>query len=333
MFVSLLKSGYITTNMMMAIAIFASSSILSLSAYIIMRRILRANLVKSLILPRAVELSSALKKLGRCALKEQVTYVSLQGIPLFLSKTPLRYDEQENVRVKIQHMLDDVEYLKKLSGDRRLCLDADDYARLVDEEKRNLVQEKSPLIADAEVEIVALKNELSRAVAELENMRERTTALQVENDALRRECGAAATADEVAALTAERDMLAEENEKLRGENDNLKSKLQTLPGRDKNADNIQVNRAVFWRVGGPLVNELINNAREDRPYTRDEIQAAFERKLNTEFPGLKEEVLALLQAGKQKKDNSFDLRGWAMESIRAGLGEHAKRTGGPNPKV
>jgi hypothetical protein len=37
---------------------------------------------------------------------------------------------------------------------------------------------------------------------------------------------------------------------------------------------------------------------EGNPDIRDEIQAAFEHKLKTEFPGMKGEFLALLKSGR-----------------------------------
>ena len=60
-----------------------------------------------------------------------------------------------------------------------------------------------------------------------------------------------------------------------------------------------------------------------------------------EFPDLKEEIKQLLLAGKavqpsedkkSKSKSEFDLNGWAMEAIREGLGDLAKRGGGRNPK-
>ena len=75
---------------------------------------------------------------------------------------------------------------------------------------------------------------------------------------------------------------------------------------------------------------------QDRPYTRVDIQAAFDAAME-DFPALKENIKKILLAGKQVQDKNnknttprsdFDLTGWPMEAMREGLGDLAKRDAG-----
>ena len=125
-------------------------------------------------------------------------------------------------------------------------------------------------------------------------------------------------------------------EHLQKENATLRNFCKTQPGREKAIDNSSIRRVVFWRVAGPLLNTLHEQGSRDRPYTRADIQAAFDAAME-DFPALKEQVKQILLAGKSgkgKRDENttpksdFDLTGWPMEAMREGLGALAKRDAG-----
>lgn len=125
-------------------------------------------------------------------------------------------------------------------------------------------------------------------------------------------------------------------ESLQKENATLRNFCKTQPGREKAIDNSSIRRVVFWRVAGPLLNTMHEQGSHDKPYTRADIQAAFDAAME-DFPELKEQVKQILLAGKKVKDENdknttpksdYDLTGWPMEAMREGLGDLAKRDAG-----
>ncbi|WP_298031562.1 hypothetical protein [uncultured Desulfovibrio sp.] len=188
------------------------------------------------------------------------------------------------------------EKIKYYKGDNRLCIRAATYEQMVQRLAKEISTLESAAVAQKEAEIKTLTDTLAKTVAQADKLRE-------------------------------------DNEKLR----NI---CKTQSGRETAIDNSSIRRVVFWRVAGPLVNTLCKQGSRERPYTRTNIQAAFDVAVE-EFPDLKEEIKQLLLAGKAaqpseykkpKSKSEFDLNGWAMEAIREGLGDLAKRGGGRNPK-
>jgi hypothetical protein len=279
--------------------------------WLFMRWAAKLNWSWPITLHKAIEFRSALQTLDIIDPSERMEFVRKQKLSIFISSSTFLKEYMENVRVKLYPFADhpyfaDKDVFEKYTGSQRLCLDIVDYEQLIHEYNQKLSVRNSSILAEKDKEINFLKEELFNKTQDILRMAK-------EKD-------------------KEIDKLMQENENITTRCAELEGKLQTKPGREKKIDNMQVNRTIFWRVGGPLVNDLLRDAQEGKPYTRDEIQTAFERKLNMEFPGLKEEILELLQAGRQNKEPSFDLRGWEMESIRSGLGKYAKKDSGPNRK-
>jgi hypothetical protein len=276
-------------------------------SWIFMRWAAKLNWSRQTTLHKAVEFRSVLQRLGIIDPSERMEFVRKQKLSVFISFLPFLQEEMENVRVKLypfaaHQYFADKDVFEKYTGSQRLCLDNDDYDRLVQEYNQKLSDINPAILAEKDKEIILLKDQLINKT----------------------QC----SIHEIEEKDKEIERLAQENRSIVGQCVELESKLQTKPGREQWIDNMRARQATFWRVAGPLVNDLLRDAHEGKPYTRDEIQTAFEHKLNTEFPGLKEEILALLQSDRQKQDLSFDLLGWAMESIRSALGEHAKKDSG-----
>jgi hypothetical protein len=279
--------------------------------WLLMKRAAKLNWSWPTTLHKAVEFRSGMQKIGIIDPAERMEFVRKQKLSVFIAYLPFLQEEMDNVRVKLYPFADhiyfaDNDVFERYTGSQRLCLDADNYESLVREYNQRLSLMNSAILADKNKEIDFLKEESSSKTQDI-------LRIAKEKD-------------------EEIERLLQGNRDLTTHCAELESKLQTKPGREQKIDNMQTGRALFWRIAGPLMNDLLRDVEEGKPYTREEIQTAFEHKLNTEFPGLKEEILTLLQSGRQKKDNSFDLRGWAMESIRAGLGKHAKQDSGPNKK-
>lgn len=243
---------------------------------------------------KIVEFSHAMKSLGFLELNDQIAYIIKQEIPLYVSAVPILNDYLEDATVKRYVFLRNKEKIKYYKGDNRLCIRAATYEQMVQERAKEISTLESAAVAQKEVEINTLTGTLAKTVAQADKLRE-------------------------------------DNEKLR----NI---CKTQSGRETAIDNSSIRRVVFWRVAGPLVNTLCEQGSRERPYTRTDIQAAFDAAVE-ELPDLKEEIKQLLLTGKtvqpsegKKPKSEFDLNGWAMEAIREGLGDLAKRGGGRNPK-
>ena len=103
--------------------------------------------------------------------------------------------------------------------------------------------------------------------------------------------------------------------------------------REVKAEKITVRRVPFWRVAAPLINRMIAEAQPSTQYSRGDIQAAFDAEVE-KYPDLKNDIRKELHFFRQKEPISeFELAEWAMDAIRAGLGDLAKDGPGPSRKL
>lgn len=129
-------------------------------------------------------------------------------------------------------------------------------------------------------------------------------------------------------------------EKLEKENVTLRNTCKTQPAREKAIEKNAIRQATFWRVAGPLLNTLCEHGDPTKPYTRPDIQAAFDTAIE-DYADLKDEIRHILLASRRdtpsksksnKPVSEFDLGGWAMEALREGLGNMAERKSGAPKK-
>lgn len=266
--------------------------ILSSIAFLVLKASFKFHIAISEQLDKVIDFSYAMKELGIFELDEQIAFIAKQKIPLYVSKLPITNIYLENATAKRYTLLRDKEKLKYYKGDDRLCINAATYDQIIQDRAKAISSLESAAISQKEEEIRALAEALATTVAKVEN--------------------------------------------LKKENATLRSFCKTQPGREKAIDNSSIRRVVFWRVAGPLLNTMHEQGSRDRPYTRADIQAAFDAAIE-DFPALKEQVKQILLAGKKVKDENdknttpksdFDLTGWAMEAMREGLGDLAKRDAG-----
>lgn len=130
----------------------------------------RYNLVCSVTLPNAVECASALRKLGILESQEQMAFIRRYKIPLYISATPFLNEEQENSKAK-RFCLTTTCFISKglfmrSMGQRTLCIDAEDYAALMQENTRRASLETSAAVAEKNKEIQSLRTALSALTRE-----------------------------------------------------------------------------------------------------------------------------------------------------------------------
>jgi uncharacterized membrane protein len=252
-------------------------------------------------LPKAVEFRSAMEQLGIADPADRVAFVRKHKLHVFIALAPLIGKEHEAVRAKLyafahHSALGDEDVFERHTGRQTLCLNADDFERVLKEHGEHTKSVYSARIVALERDVTDLK-----AVNSLQGA-------------------------DLAQLTGE-------NEKLLAENAEHRNKLKTLPAREGNAESREEKRIPFWRVAAPLVNRLIAEAGSGTQYTRPQIQDAFLQDLE-KFPELKPAIQDLLRTAKKESENTpFALDGWGMELIRLALGDLAKKEGGATRKA
>lgn len=195
----------------------------------------RVNFTWSVTLPKAVEFSSALRKLRILDLKKQIAFVRERKIAVFVAATPILGDEKEKVRAKLYPFVHNVLVSEAIFtnniGKRTLCLDAEEYERIAAEVERE----------DAETVSVAIvsKNE------------------------------------EIKGLRAALVTLTQENADVIKERDELRGKVRIQQAQeDSRIDRLRVER-LLWAAYIPVMDRLMREAPAKKQYTTPEIEAAF----------------------------------------------------------
>lgn len=294
-FMNLYVSGFFDQGVITVFFVLASSVMMVAVTFVIMKLTMKLNIATKVTLPKVVEFSHALQNLGVYKFDEQIDFIVREKVFVFVADAAIPSPYTEDMSVKRYIFLRDKEKLKYFNGDKRLCLDAEDYERLLQKHGEHTKSAFSTRIVELEQNVTDLK-----AVNSLQST-------------------------DIAKLTGEKEALLAENAELR-------RKQQTVSSREGKAETSTIRRIPFWRVAGPLINKLIENAKPDTPYSRPDIQAAFDKELEN-FPGLKAPIKKELHAAKQNEpEREFDLTGWGMEAIRAALGDLAKKDPGPVKK-
>ena len=195
----------------------------------------RVNFTWSVTLPKAVEFSSALRKLRVLDLKKQIAFVREHKLAVFIAAAPILGDDKENVRAKfypfVNNILASESVFTSNIGKRTLCLDAEEYEHLAEELKRRSIEEDSIVVAG--------KNE------EIKNLRAAVASLTQEN--------------------------ADQSKEL----NELRGKVQIQPAQEKDrVDRLRMER-LQWAVLTPIIERFIAEPKKDGKYTTPDIEAAF----------------------------------------------------------
>lgn len=268
--------------------------------FIFIQRSAQLNWSASVTLEKVIEFRKAMEAIDIFKPEERIEFVIKNKLPLYISYTPILGIEQEQVNVKYYACSNYTYFISAntintYTGEQRLCIEWNDYQYILknyEYEKKSAYVSK---IADLESSLANMKGTLS-------------------------------------VLHQDIHTLEEEKKNLAEKNRELSQKLQTLPGREENTEKRARDRIIFWRVAAPLVNRLIAEAPPGMQYSRPQIQTAFERELET-VPELKAAIQKLLHTSKKEAQHTpLALDGWAMELIRAALGDLAKKDPGATRK-
>lgn len=295
--VSIIKNSQFNSNLAF-LPIFIGWILLVLG---VMHWVSRRNWSKKINLSKAIEFRAAMDKLGINDPVDRVSFCHKHNLPIFIATTPLIKSEQENVPAKQfpllyhQHFFQS-NFFEQCIGRQVLCIEANDFYQVKEKNESTVGLSSSPKIVQLETDI---------------------KKLEITNDELMKKYHT----------------VKEERDTLVFENASLKAKLQTQSAREQKNINKEQNRVVFWRVGGPCLNKMIEKA-EQQPlkYSRRQIQENFEEELDN-HQELKADIQRLLSTNKKIEESTpYSLDGWAMGLLRYGLGKYAQNSPGAPTK-
>ena len=139
----------------------------------------RLNFVRPVILDKAVRFSNAMERLGLLRESEQSFFLRSNKLPLYIAEQPLTLSEEENVMARpyvfAHNLLSSQEFIHSQSGQRRLCVKADELQAAIDALYTSLKLDTAP--NDAET-----VKSLQKRIMELETERRATNGQLVDNE-------------------------------------------------------------------------------------------------------------------------------------------------------
>lgn len=265
----------------------------SILCFLLIRWTSKQNWSWAITLTDAIEFRPALRALGINTLTEEISFVKKYKPPVYIAHSPFIAEKVNHVRARLypfahNSSLSVIGVFERCIGNRTLCIDYSDYEKLLEETKTEFSLKESILIAEKSEELKILHSTL-------------------------------------ALISKNKELLENENAEFKTEIIDLKKKLQTISAREGKAEKREQDKIPFWCVAALVINKLLTEATLETRYTRPQIQVAFEKEL-VNFPELKSAIATLLETPKKKEDGKlYDLEGWAMDSIRKGLGEYIKK--------
>jgi hypothetical protein len=236
--IDIYKAGIFSQTMQKFIIIITIAVVVSLLTYIVMELSVKLNIVFGVTIPMVIEFSHALKKLQLFEFEKQIEFVSNHKIPLFVAKISIYPYYKDNVRVKMFINLKNKEKLKLYNGDQRLCLNIEDFERIIEEDKKRFSLAESVALMEKEEELRSFK-------------------------------------EVIASLTNDKNRLEIDLTQLRKETTKLRNTVQMQPAQaNSRVDRLRMER-LQWIVLIPTMEKLIREAPSGKKYTMPELEAAF----------------------------------------------------------
>ncbi len=152
------------------VAINLGAIFVTLMIFLITIKVIKSSLKLNIVLPieldKVIEFSKALEDLCKDEFTWQIEYIRHKKVNIYFYNKALLKDEN-NIKVKRLISYDDVDGLKNLNGTKQLCLDYEDYDRLLKEKY--------------EFEDFKISEEVTRLKAKLNDCEELSSKLQEEN--------------------------------------------------------------------------------------------------------------------------------------------------------
>jgi hypothetical protein len=239
--------------------------------YFLVKLSTKLNLAWPVTLPHAVEFSSALRKLGIVEPGEQIAFVRKHRLPVFIAGSPILGEEQTDVSAKLyiyaHKPIAAQDIFERNIGKRTLCLDAEDYNRLLAEGMKRFSLEESAALAEKKEELRSVK-----------------TAL--------------------ASMTEEKSRLEPQNADLENSMQDLKNKVQIQPAQEESrVERLRIER-LQWAAFTPAMEKLMREAPDGKKFTTREIEEAFTAEWNAR-PDLRERMSQLTGSEETKSSETL----------------------------
>lgn len=210
--------------------------------YFLIKLSTKLNLVWPVTLPQAVEFASAMRKIGIIEPGEQIAFVRKHKLPVFIAASPILGEEQAEISAKLyiyaHKPIAAQDIFERNIGKRTLCLDAEDYSRIVADGVKRFSLEESAALVEKEEELRSLKVTL-------------------------------------ASLAEDKSRLESENSDLETSVQELKNKVQTQPAQEESrVERLRIER-LQWAAFIPVMDRLMRNAPEGKKFTTRELEEAF----------------------------------------------------------
>lgn len=202
----------------------------------------KLNLAWPVTLPQVVEFPSALRKLGIIEPGEQIAFVRKRKLPVFIAGSPILGEEGTNVSAKLyiyaHKPIAAQDIFERNIGRRTLCLDAEDYNRILAEGMKRFSLEESAAIAEKDGELRSIK-----------------TAL--------------------ASMIEDKNRLESQNADLENSMQELKNKVQAQPAQEESrVERLRIER-LQWAAFTPAMERLMREAPGGKKFTTRELEEAF----------------------------------------------------------
>jgi hypothetical protein len=140
-----------------------------LIGWLLMRRAAKLNWSWPVTLPRAVEFRAAMEQLGIVDPEERIYYTRKYKLPVFIASTPITGKEQASVRARLyafahNPVLSTMDIFIRHAGKQTLCLNADDFERVLRNAKQRFSLEESVAVEEREKDIKGLRTALASEV-------------------------------------------------------------------------------------------------------------------------------------------------------------------------
>ncbi|CAK7044268.1 MAG: hypothetical protein DELT_02962 [Desulfovibrio sp.] len=239
--------------------------------YFLLKLSTRLNLAWPVIVPKVVEFSSSLRKIGIIEPGEQIAFVRKHKLPVFIAASPILGEEGENISARLyiyaHKPIAAQDIFERNIGKRTLCLDADDYARIVADSTKRFSLEESAALTEKEEELHSLKVAL-------------------------------------ASMTEDKARLESQNSDLQESLQELKNKAQTQPAQEESrVERLRVER-LQWAAFTPAMEKLMQNAPAGKKFTTRELEEAFSAEWDAR-PDLRERMRQLTDSAETKPSETI----------------------------
>lgn len=215
----------------------------------------RFNIIRPVVLEKAVRFGDAMERLGLMRESEQMNFIRSYKLSLYIAEQPLLSEEEDNVRAKpyvfAYHLFSSKGFLDAQAGRRQLCVDAGELQTAIDALYASLKLDNDP--DDAET-----VKSLQKKLLEMEQERRAANRQLIEN--------------------------SNEIKELRAENKKIVSTGKGEEMREGKKRKSEQELALYAMVFAPAYRKLSGGKHDPKDFTRAALEKFFANELQASGP-------------------------------------------------